>query len=417
MNETVIIKEGGLTRRLAPIDKLKINTTDNKESTWVPDDKSKIGVLHASENGIYIASEDGYEAYSEVIVRVTKDSFEGDTSFDDWDYETPDMDLSNWDPETIEEFENDPEAFDDIFNDEDEWKDIDKPIDIKMNNPKIKDIKISGVDPISGNDMEVGLDEDGYLTESTLPSRIEIVRLPSKLTYKDGEKILFNLVVKAYTADGNIWTGESELGVLKTRNLTFPITIASISHEAPSEGETDPSEGEGIYYEGGGTFYVCYQEDGTGGTMAVPSGARFCIIMDQSKSKLWCCIASENPFTAHQSTISGDMPDEERDITGSAQLYNDKIYYLGVTQPWQYPIPTSALNYNIGSPTDALRIMFGNESAKITQDIPVQYIRSDGEILEDSFTIEVIYNSDDPISQPEQDGHSSSGSSHIGGDF
>ena len=78
MNETVTIKEGGLTRRLAPIDKLKINTTDNKDSTWVSAGKTNTGVLHASENGIYIASEEGYEAYSEVIVRVTKDSYEGD---------------------------------------------------------------------------------------------------------------------------------------------------------------------------------------------------------------------------------------------------------------------------------------------------------------------------------------------------
>lgn len=31
MNEIVTIKESGLTRRLAPIDKLKVNTTDNND--------------------------------------------------------------------------------------------------------------------------------------------------------------------------------------------------------------------------------------------------------------------------------------------------------------------------------------------------------------------------------------------------
>ena len=35
MNETVTIKEGVLTRRLAPVDKLKVNTTDNKEKRQV----------------------------------------------------------------------------------------------------------------------------------------------------------------------------------------------------------------------------------------------------------------------------------------------------------------------------------------------------------------------------------------------
>lgn len=228
MNETVTIKEGSLTRRLAPVDKLKVNTTDNKDSMWVPTGNSNTGVLHASENGIYIASEDGYEAYSEVIVRVTKDSYEGDTSFDDWDYETPDMDLDNWDPETIEDFELDPDGFDDIFNNEDEWKDIDKPINIKMDNPKIQDTKISGIDPVTGNEMEVGLDADGYLTESTLPSSIKIEVLPSKLQYVEGQPIyLRGIIVKAYTEDGNLWTDSTHPdGIIQEEELEYDPTKA-----------------------------------------------------------------------------------------------------------------------------------------------------------------------------------------------
>ena len=393
MNEIVTIKEGGLTRMLAPVDKLKVNTTDNKDSTWVSAGKTNTGVLHASENGIYIASEDGYEAYSEVIVRVTKDSFEGDTSFDDWDYETPDMDLDNWDPETIEEFENDPEGFDDVFNNEDEWKDIDKPIDIKMDNPKIQDTKISGIDPISGNDMEVGLDADGYLTESILPSSIKIEVPPDKLQYIDGQPIIFRgMVVKAYTADGELWTDASHPdGVIPHSELTFPITTA-----------INESEGwDGEYTDGNGlnvlrvTFgpevqmswgYYFYMGPQIG---YLPEGAW----PGWNSGPLHAACSS--PISAYLTEYNGNIYGYGIDGGGTyaIKLY-DGLYGWGSNIPYKrwgvctskneyitYPIPISTVD-PMGKSVDDLH--------PAGQTVPVQYIRSDGEVLEDSFTIEVL---------------------------
>ena len=396
MNKNINIKEGNITRKLAPIDKLKVNTTDNKESVWVPSEKASTGVLHASENGIYIASEDGYEAYSEVIVRVTKDSFEGDTSFDDWDYETPDMDLSNWDPETIEDFELDHDGFDDVFNNDDEWKDIDKPIDIKMDNPKIKDTKISGIDPVTGNEMEVGLDEDGYLTESTLPSSIKIVVPPDKRQYVEGQPILFRgMVVKAYTADGNLWTdaGHND-GVIPHSELTFPVTIAHAG------------EGGGRYYDVASSSLLDY---------SVPINTSFSYEDPWHKDGVVCNVengvvaillqSADSQGTEYHYYINCIIASKESRIkykqnylSLSQYTYNGRtVYYKEFFETNQ--ISTLTSGHAIGDMTlrdyshDYAKIAWTMIYGDIRQEgntVPVQYTRSDGEVLEDSFAIEVL---------------------------
>ena len=395
MNETVTIKEGGLTRRLAPIDKLKVNTTDNKESMWVPTKNGNTGVLHASENGIYIASEDGYEAYSEVIVRVTKDSYEGDTSFDDWDYETPDMDLSNWDPETIEDFELDPDGFDDVFNNEDEWKDIDKPIDIKMDNPKIQDTKISGIDPVTGNEMEVGLDEDGYLTESTLPSSIKIVVPPDKHQYVDGQPILFRgMVVKAYTADGELWTDETHPdGVIPHSELTFPVTTAM----AQTDGEI--WKGDGI--EAIKVTYVDHPYPGTCqdnhawyaetpvgyneyGDVYIGGGGNgeATLLLTRYNGKAYKCrIGGGNYYV----NIYGDNGESGYEGPHAIGGTTDRSR-LNKFDRWTF---TEYSQYLPESTKDPTKIDVA-DLQPVGQTVPVQYTRSDGEVLEDSFTIEVL---------------------------
>jgi hypothetical protein len=393
MNETVTIKEGGLTRRLAPIDKLKVNTTDNKDSTWVSAGKANTGVLHASENGIYIASEDGYEAYSEVIVRVTKDSFEGDTSFDDWDYETPDMDLDNWDPETIEDFELDPDGFDDTFNNEDEWKDIDKPIDIKMDNPKIQDTKISGIDPVTGNEMEVGLDADGYLTESTLPSSIKIVVPPDKHQYVDGQPILFRgMVVKAYTADGELWTDISHPdGIIPHSELTFPVTQANISEASEDTYTASTADGTVQYLPSENASFVFTNTPGSPDSQEYnydfDSGFKF-VTYD---GKALCAGPRTVLHYTAKTTLYGEYRSTNNLGGGSYKVnyfnYNGFGDAINAQMPQYLPQYTGDLALE-----DVIDILLHGEikKEKGTQTIPVQYIRSDGEVLEDSFTIEVL---------------------------
>lgn len=66
---------------------------------------------------------------------------------------------------------------------------------------------VVGTDPETGNDAVVGVDEDGQLVKTPLPSSIVLVTPPTKNSYTDGESIdLTGAVVIAKNADGTTWT-------------------------------------------------------------------------------------------------------------------------------------------------------------------------------------------------------------------
>jgi hypothetical protein len=89
--------------------------------------------------------------------------------------------------------------------------------------------KLTGIDPVSGNEMAVGLDNLGQLTQQILPTSIKIIKPPKKLVYNNGDNIIFSgLVVQAYTANGDIWTDNSHPnGIIPINELYFPITVAN----------------------------------------------------------------------------------------------------------------------------------------------------------------------------------------------
>jgi len=66
---------------------------------------------------------------------------------------------------------------------------------------------VVGTDPETGNDVVVGVDEDGNLVNTPLPSSIVLVTPPTKTDYNDGETIdLSGAVVVAKMTDGTTWT-------------------------------------------------------------------------------------------------------------------------------------------------------------------------------------------------------------------
>lgn len=66
---------------------------------------------------------------------------------------------------------------------------------------------VVGTDPETDNDVVVGVDEDGNLVNTPLPSSIVLVTNPTKMDYNDGETIdLSGAVVTAKMADGTTWT-------------------------------------------------------------------------------------------------------------------------------------------------------------------------------------------------------------------
>ena len=67
MSKNITIQEGGIGRQLT-VDKLKTNIVGGGTCLWVPEDETRLGTKHITEDGTYIASEDGYYGYSEVTV-------------------------------------------------------------------------------------------------------------------------------------------------------------------------------------------------------------------------------------------------------------------------------------------------------------------------------------------------------------
>lgn len=212
MIENALIEEGGLGRKFNPVDKLKVNTTDSKDSLWVPEESHKTGVLHAYENGIYLAENDGYESYHQVLVRV-ENNISNSEEPETWDEVDPTDEADMWDEKTLEDYLEDPEAFDDLFNDEDEWDDEGEETDeekgLKFDEEKedkLENNKLTGkdlnVDPTGNNDYEVGTDENGNLTEEMVPAAIHIVVPPRKRKYLEGETLDFS-GIHVYLMDGN----------------------------------------------------------------------------------------------------------------------------------------------------------------------------------------------------------------------
>lgn len=195
MSKAVSISEGGKGRIFPQTDKLKINNVGGGNSLWLPEDEVVTGTLYADENGIYLAENDGFSCYDTVVVRVEDET---DPDEEDWELdldEILDEEYEDvWDEESLEEFQEDPEAFEEKFNDKEKWKAEKAKKEKSQKIKKVKSLKpskITGIDPVDGNPYQVGVDPDGNLTKEMLPSSIHIVVAPWKKDYVNGEEINF----------------------------------------------------------------------------------------------------------------------------------------------------------------------------------------------------------------------------------
>lgn len=67
MSKNIVIQEGGLAKQLTA-DKLKTNLVGGGTCLWVPEDGTRLGTKHITENGTYKAIDDGLYGFSEVTV-------------------------------------------------------------------------------------------------------------------------------------------------------------------------------------------------------------------------------------------------------------------------------------------------------------------------------------------------------------
>ena len=70
MSEAIKIKEGGVDRSQNQINKLKTNTVGGGVCFWVPETERQTDDKHITENGTYMAEEEGLYGYDEISVSV-----------------------------------------------------------------------------------------------------------------------------------------------------------------------------------------------------------------------------------------------------------------------------------------------------------------------------------------------------------
>lgn len=249
MSKNISIKEGRIIRSFGTVRKLEIELDDGDTGYMVPEDDVKLEPLYVWRNGDYTAEENGVYGFSEVNVNVI---LQGDDTvigtdpitddpiigIDPKDPDDPTIPIDPTDP--IDSL--DPEITIDIgptgepeieFEDEvipvtpellDELGLID-PIDITTD--------IDGVPSIEGTDLD-GLETITPITPTgvgekvILPSEIRVITPPDQTEYQEGDRIHFEgLVVRAYDAQGNVWSDEDYPGgFIPLWELDFDPTIA-----------------------------------------------------------------------------------------------------------------------------------------------------------------------------------------------
>lgn len=333
MSENLSILDGELRRQFAPVDRLSVDNQVGGVSPWIIADFLDISTLSITENGLYLAAEEEYDCYEEVEVDISEELGEGDYR------------------------------------------------------------RITGKDPNldPNNDYAVGLDENGNLTKEMIPAAIHIVVPPRKRKYDEGETLDFS-GIHVYLLDGNNHRFTSDnypTGEIPFDELIFPVTTAEGSEESD-----EYTDGHGLnvmkitfsemvriqtntFYKG--TFVGVVPESWAGW----PAGADAYYACTQSGSAY---------FTIYNNKLYGYGIDNDGYIAVIAQRtwngnwdfrHNLKLHN------WTTFLRNSELDINPPISTEDPNEADIDDLHSSGQEIPVQWMRSDGTILEDKFTIEV----------------------------
>lgn len=358
MSESAVILEGEVARRFNPVDKLRATNQDSSVSDWVPSDTLDLGNLMASENNLYLANiDDDCDAYEEVEVDVSTDLEDAD----------------------------------------DETKNTHK-------------ITGTGSD---GNDYAVGLDENGNLTTEMVPAAIHIVVPPRKLKYKDGETLDFT-GIHVYLMDGNNkrYTDSSyPTGEIPFGELLFPETIATAGDGGKtSDLDTSPIE-KPIYATGG---YAVYEHGSSDVQVkeVVRVEGEYCVSYVATNHKnaksIYASDRIGNASWTYEVYHNNKKIDAATIVHYATESYthNGKTVYYSATN---YGVTQYELNGFVEVETlpnkdgaIAWTLVYGDSEGGGGNSIPVQWMRSDGEILEDTFEIEIV-SEEQPVPAPEPD--------------
>lgn len=195
MSKNITIQEGGVARSFGSVDKLQTSLQGGGTCLWVPEDETKLTTKHVSKNGTYTAASDGHYGYSKVTVNVPGGSGSANSSGK---------------PSTLDGGDIAPGG---------------------------AGSAIVGTDPETGNEQVVGVDEQGNLVTTSIPSYMEIITEPDDTEYNEGDTIIYDgIVVGLKKKDGTTFTDSRYMnGHIPMGELIFPVEKApagsGISHD------------------------------------------------------------------------------------------------------------------------------------------------------------------------------------------
>jgi len=381
MGVNVTIAEGGQGRRMPSVSEIR---TDNASGTddWVPESEYLTGVKFISENGTYYAKDDGVQSWSKVTVNVpgAAAGMTIPTIADDYGIMVPTGETGDCMPTP-------PEGLI-----PDDWEDPEIGFDIDG----IDGVpSIEGIDPISGEDIVIGIDPEGNKIEETLPSSISIEHNPFKMAYRDGEHVsLSGIRVYARKKDGTIWTSkEYPDGSIPLMELGYEPKVVDASQGTGwGEASSDLIDGTVLYSSGG---YLCiykYEYGGVGRIVHEGGDIAFAVQDSKQTDRLYVVNASSSPFTGRDYDVwnDGSVHNEALKTINSPTTFDGKDVYV-----WSLNVPKNAgTNVPINEPMDrdkaAWTAIYGRQSGGARETVTISWKRPiDNKTLETEFDVDV----------------------------
>lgn len=267
-----------------------------------------------------------------------------------------------------------------IDDDCDAYEEVEVDVSEELEDGDYKKITGKGSD---GNDYAVGLDENGNLTSEMVPSAIHIVIKPRKLEYEEGETLDFT-GIHVYLMDGNnhLFTSEDyPTGEIPFEELMFPVTVV----EGSGEEGTIRTDGEGINVielhgfieedpNNPDRIWVSYGTIGGKHIITTNPVIGAILYFTRYGASIYSATNKDNLGTLSIRYDGGSM------ATVAPASLNNLVRTYAATEQFSF-VPEST--------SDPENINPESLPSESGTDIPVQWIRSDGEILEDNFSITI----------------------------
>ena len=424
MSKNIIIQEGGIGKQMT-VSKLKTDKVGGGTCLWVPEDEVALGTKSISQNGTYKASDDGKYGFSQVTVNVAGGGGSADNSGQPIS--------SGGDPDIGSSFigidPTDGEPYEYTVNSQGEVEKTPVPtvtpggIGSSVIGKDTSGV-ISGVPGGDGNEYAIGIDHNGNIVATKVPSGIEIGNAPDKTSYGEGDTIDFSgIIVILKGGDGAMFSNQTyPNGRLPFNELIFPVSVAPelLSASGSIDGYT-PS-GTGWEYHGAVAPPLNFLPLGGSGTITISNGGYAteqghdwtisyvnadALIASKRDvdSNVDITFIGDSGLTVAATSSTYDPNNPTFSITNTMHSYNShKTWTLSnFNAAWtasQFPDACdenpriSAGGWGQMVAEDFLTLYYGNDSGNIhsggTSEIPVQWKSPyDGRTFEDAFEITV----------------------------